>query len=149
MLRWCAACHGTGAIPPAPHAPLSECPPFVPGVGGCRRATVIHVKDRRAVPRGLYKAVHRPTKWGNPFVVGRDGTRDEVIARHAAWLRQWMPALVEDARRELPGKVLGCYCAPLPCHAETWAAIANGEWEAGGTCSSPPRLASKLTHYPA
>ena len=24
--RWCPACHGTGEIPPAPHAPTPECP---------------------------------------------------------------------------------------------------------------------------
>ena len=24
--RWCPACHGTGEIPPAPHAPMPECP---------------------------------------------------------------------------------------------------------------------------
>src|SRR4051794_17127713 len=25
--------------------------------------------------------------WGNPFVIGRDGTRDEVIAKYEAWVQ--------------------------------------------------------------
>ncbi|MGA9843355.1 MAG: DUF4326 domain-containing protein [Nitrososphaeraceae archaeon] len=25
-------------------------------------------------------------RWGNPFVVGKNGTREEVIAKHKAWL---------------------------------------------------------------
>jgi len=27
--------------------------------------------------------VGRPSKWSNPFVIGRDGSRDEVIAKYA------------------------------------------------------------------
>ncbi len=28
--------------------------------------------------------IGRPTKWGNPFVIGRDGAREDVIAKHRA-----------------------------------------------------------------
>ena len=28
--------------------------------------------------------IDRRTRWGNPFVVGRDGTREQVIARYRA-----------------------------------------------------------------
>ena len=33
--------------------------------------------------------IDRRTRWGNPFVVGRDGTREQVIARYRAdlWRR--------------------------------------------------------------
>jgi hypothetical protein len=30
--------------------------------------------------------IGRPSKWGNPFVIGRDGTREDVIAAYEAWL---------------------------------------------------------------
>jgi Domain of unknown function (DUF4326) len=33
---------------------------------------------RKPAPDRVY--VGRPSKWGNPFAIGRDGTRDEVIA---------------------------------------------------------------------
>jgi Domain of unknown function (DUF4326) len=39
---------------------------------------------RRSAPDRVY--VGRPSKWGNPFVIGRDGTRDEVIAKYRAWI---------------------------------------------------------------
>jgi hypothetical protein len=27
------------------------------------------------------------SKWGNPFVIGNDGTREQVIAKYEAWLQ--------------------------------------------------------------
>ena len=30
--------------------------------------------------------VGRPSKWGNPFAIGRDGTRDQVIAKYRVWI---------------------------------------------------------------
>jgi hypothetical protein len=68
--------------------------------------------------------VGRPSKWGNPFTIGRDGTRAQVIAKYRAWILT-QPALVKAARRELRGKVLACWCAPLACHAEVLAEIAG------------------------
>ncbi len=67
--------------------------------------------------------VGRPTKWGNPFVIGPDGSRAQVIAKY----RQWLPlqAHLMQALPELRGKVLGCYCAPQPCHADVLAELAN------------------------
>jgi hypothetical protein len=35
-------------------------------------------------PGSIYSG--RPTKWGNPFVIGRDGLRAEVIAKHRVWI---------------------------------------------------------------
>ena len=60
--------------------------------------------------------VGRPSKWGNPFVIGRDGSRNEVIAKYRAWIVQ-QPALLA-ALRELRGKDLVCWCAPERCHAD-------------------------------
>ena len=37
---------------------------------------------KRPRPDRIY--VGRPSKWGNPFVIGRDGSRDEVIAKYRA-----------------------------------------------------------------
>jgi hypothetical protein len=67
--------------------------------------------------------VGRPTKWGNPFRIGPDGTRAEVIAKHKAWLMA-QPKLLAQLG-ELRGKDLVCYCAPLPCHADILLELAN------------------------
>jgi hypothetical protein len=44
----------------------------------------------------------------NPFVLGRDGSRDDVIAKYRAWIVR-QPALMA-ALRELRGKDLVCWC---------------------------------------
>lgn len=66
--------------------------------------------------------VGRPTKWGNHFA---DGTREENIARYRQWLLTERPDLVAQAKRELAGRDLVCWCAPQPCHAEILLEIAN------------------------
>lgn len=35
--------------------------------------------------------IGRPGKWGNPFVIGRDGSREEVIAKYRAWVSHHSP----------------------------------------------------------
>ena len=37
-----------------------------------------------AVPNATY--IGRPSIWGNPFVIGKDGTRGEVIEKYERWL---------------------------------------------------------------
>lgn len=64
----------------------------------------------------------RPSKWGNPFHIGKDGTRKEVIAKFKTYLFE--SELINDIE-ELRGKVLGCWCKPLPCHCDILAKIAN------------------------
>ena len=59
--------------------------------------------------------VGRPTKWGNPFVIGIDGSRPTVIRKYRAWASARFTA--EDLE-PLRGKTLGCWCAPRDCHAE-------------------------------
>lgn len=68
--------------------------------------------------------VGRPTMWGNPYVVGRDGTRAEVVAKHARMVES-SPSLKAAAKRVLRGHDLVCWCWPLPCHATTWLKVAN------------------------
>lgn len=80
---------------------------------------VVHCKR---APFDVY--IGRPSLWGNPFIVGPDGTRAQVIARYEAWLRA-QPTLVAQVKAELRGKILGCWCAPLACHGDVLARIAN------------------------
>jgi hypothetical protein len=50
---------------------------------------VLSLRGRGGVrPCGEY--VGRPSAWGNPYVVGRHGTQEYVVARYRLWLRkQW------------------------------------------------------------
>jgi hypothetical protein len=69
--------------------------------------------------------VGRPTKWGNPFVIGRHGNREQVIEAYRLWLLRG-DSLKNDLH-ELRGKDLVCWCAPLPCHADVLLELANRE----------------------
>lgn len=76
--------------------------------------------------RGLERTVvyvGRPSKWGNPFVIGRDGTREEVVEKYRRWI-QTQPHLLQ-ALPELTGADLVCWCAPLPCHADVLLELAR------------------------
>ena len=86
---------------------------------------VVHCKR---LPHDVY--IGRPSKWGNPFVVGRDGTREQVIAKFEAWLVR-QPALMASLP-ELRGKVLGCWCSPLACHGDVLARLADAPTPASG-----------------
>lgn len=68
--------------------------------------------------------VGRPTRWGNPFAIGKDGTREEVIEKYKGWLL-CQPGLIRAAKRELKGKDLICFCAPKECHADILLEISN------------------------
>lgn len=61
----------------------------------------------------------RGSPWGNPFRVGRDGTRDEVIDRFE---REVLPGL---DLRPLRGRDLVCHCRPLRCHCDSLLRMAN------------------------
>ncbi len=76
----------------------------------------------------------RPSVFGNMWVFGPDGTRDEVCDRYDTWLRTGRdfghPAATEARRQEvlrrlpeLAGKRIACYCAPRRCHLQTLAAL--------------------------
>lgn len=67
--------------------------------------------------------VGRPSKWGNPFVIGRDGSREQAIELYRRYLYE--SGLI-NAIGELTGRDLVCWCAPKPCHADLMIELANG-----------------------
>ena len=84
--------------------------------------TVVNIKKH-----GLHDVyIGRPTKWGNPFKIGRDGTREEVLEQYREYFIS-RPHLLEAAKKELKDKILGCYCKPLPCHGDIIAEIIDGQ----------------------
>lgn len=56
-------------------------------------------------------------------MIGRDGTRSEVIEKYRAWILL-QPKLMASLD-ELRGKVLGCWCRPKRCHGEVLIELAN------------------------
>ncbi len=83
--------------------------------------------------------VGRPTKWGNPFKIGKT-TRKQAIQLYEDWvmgrvtkpvvtkrgIKQVRPGFtLEDIKRELKGKKLYCWCHPKLCHADVLAKLAD------------------------
>jgi hypothetical protein len=83
---------------------------------------VLNVKQVGKRPAANRVYVGRPSKWGNPFVIGKDGTRAQVITKYRAWIVQ-QPALIR-ALEDLRDKDLVC-CAPEACHADVLVELAN------------------------
>lgn len=78
--------------------------------------------------------IGRPSKWGNPFVIGKDGSRTEVIRKYRAWIVT-QPRLMASLP-ELKDKILGCYCKPLACHGDVLVDLLTTEVERQGTSRS-------------
>lgn len=72
--------------------------------------------------------IGRSSRFGNPYHVGLNGNRAEVIFNYELWL-QSNPELIQSICRELGNKILGCHCAPeLDCHGYVLARMANN-WQ--------------------
>lgn len=83
-----------------------------------RQPTVVRANQ------GYDVAIGRPSKWGNPFVIGQDGTRREVVEKYANYA--WNSPLIGDLD-ELYGKRIGCAgnCAPELCHGDVLRALCH------------------------
>jgi len=61
--------------------------------------------------------IGRPMIFGNPFIIGKDGNREEVVkkfedyARNSRALMDWISLLHENT-------ILGCWCSPKLCHGD-------------------------------
>ena len=86
--------------------------------------TVWHTNSLPYKNPGDVVYIGRPSKWGNPFVIGKHGNRREVVEKYRQWIMQ-KPELL-NALHELRGKRLACFCKPEACHGDVLAELANG-----------------------
>lgn len=88
--------------------------------------------------------VGRGTGWGNPFVVGKDGTREECVAMFKKWFNADITPVGSElyefrrkhgwrgftlacvVKHHLGGKNLACWCpTSCECHADVLLELAN------------------------
>ncbi|MDO8416508.1 MAG: DUF4326 domain-containing protein [Agitococcus sp.] len=68
---------------------------------------------------------NRPASiWENPYEIGRDGTRAEVIAKYATYVRARTDLM--DQLPQLRGLTLGCWCKPNSCHGDVLVELIEG-----------------------
>ena len=85
------------------------------------KATItIHNKRANTAPDDAVY-IGRGSAWGNPFVIGRDGTRDDVCDRFE---REVLPTLDLEPLR---GKHLVCWCKPARCHGDAMLRVLEKE----------------------
>ena len=83
----------------------------------------VHNKYHGTAPPGAVY-IGRGSPYGNPFVIGEDGTRDEVCDKYLVYLCQ-NPELVSKIKTQLRGKHLVCFCKPRRCHGDDLLILAN------------------------
>ncbi|GAB6141924.1 hypothetical protein JCM14076_26530 [Methylosoma difficile] len=62
--------------------------------------------------------IGRGSDWGNPYVIGKDGDRDEVIRKYKYDFERGFLKGDKQKLLLLKGKVLGCHCKPAACHGD-------------------------------
>lgn len=103
-------------------------------------------KGWKMPPNTVY--VGRPTRWGNPFIVGvavpyritrsgalrqteakrMIGTAAEAVAFYRAWMLSGQCKGIRRQLHRLAGRDLACWCKPdEPCHADVLLEMANSE----------------------
>jgi len=83
----------------------------------------VHCNEGFDVYIGRACRQHAASKWANPFRIGRDGTRKEVIQKYRNWIITQVDLMA--SLHELKDKVLGCWCHPKECHGDFLAALVD------------------------
>ena len=127
MILTCAVCGN--------HPSICVCDPCPdchnkPMVCVCTQPKVVNCKKEN-----YHVYIGRGSKFGNPYS-HQEGTqalwvvdtREDAIRLYEEWLRA-QPELMAAVKKELRGKILGCFCSPLACHGDVLLKIANEENE--------------------
>ena len=84
---------------------------------------MIRVVNKRTY-EGPGEYIGRPSIFGNPYREGKDGTREECVAKYEPYFEKryaedegFREAVHALAHQALVGElILICWCDPLPCH---------------------------------
>ncbi len=64
--------------------------------------------------------IGRGSIFGNPYVIGVDGSKEQVIARYKEWFKFLLrDRIFKESVLKLKDKCLGCFCNDYePCHGD-------------------------------
>jgi len=88
-----------------------------------RRTQVVNIRKEKA---DVY--IGRGSSFGNPFVIGKDSDREQVIGKYQVYFYSRLSS--DEAFKQqvlaLRGKTLGCFCKPKACHGDVIVEYLNG-----------------------
>lgn len=95
-----------------------------------KRGRVVHCRREDYdiyVGRGKCPRTGEEGLFGNPFVIGKDGDREDCIRKYEEYIRAEIARdnLVKLAVKCLFTLTLGCWCSPKPCHGDILLKIAE------------------------
>lgn len=75
--------------------------------------------------------IGRPTIFGNPYEIGKDGNREDVIKKYREYFTERIQTDVNflKAILTLRGNRLGCFCKPHSCHGDVICEYLNKFYE--------------------
>lgn len=92
----------------------------------------IKIGNKHHKNKGEY--IGRGSPLGNPFIIGKHGTREEVIEKYSVYLKDQIVKRNAEIINELKriyilsttqNVVLLCFCKPLPCHGQVIIDVLN------------------------
>lgn len=96
------------------------------------KTTVVNIRNHSPMDHYVGRANPRRGLKGhslaNPYKLGKDGDRKQVIAKYNRWLAGLLkgaPLSTHRLLQFLRGGRLGCWCWPEACHADTLALLAD------------------------
>ena len=89
-------------------------------------------------PNNIY--IGRPSRWGNPFKLSQESSREEVVKNFEKYIRGNSELL--QCIKELRGKSLGCWCYPKLCHGVVLHRLAENTRMDEDICD---RIVSKIS----
>ena len=79
----------------------------------------VYNRSEGDIPQGCVR-IMRPSKWGNPYIIGKDGDRRTVLRKYAVWLNDNLSDndFLQDLKELSKASGLICCCKPLDCHGD-------------------------------
>jgi len=78
---------------------------------------VYNINKDNSIPYGAIY-IGRGSPWGNPYVIGVNGSRLEVIAKYRAYAERMLKANPNWLKPLVDADGLVCYCKPEKCHGD-------------------------------
>lgn len=86
---------------------------------------VYNINKDNGIPYGAIY-IGRGSPWGNPYIIGKDGNRVEVIAMYRVYAKRMLDSNADWLKPLVNAEGLVCYCKPEGCHGDVLVEMMGG-----------------------